>query len=138
MTTIKGTKGKDYLVGGNDGDTIKGGKGADVLDGRDGADWLKGGKGRDIFVFDAAFTDVDTIADFQPDRDRIVTDLDPNVDWTFGGLRAGSIGYNSVQEITFYFSDPDGIVAPPPPEVRTIAVFANGPVDYTSLDLIVV
>ena len=71
MTTIKGTKEADYLVGGNDADTLKGGRGADVINGAGGDDNLIGGKGRDFFIIDNTDS-LDTIRDFESGKDRIM------------------------------------------------------------------
>lgn len=53
---------------------LAGGAGNDLLGGGLGSDWLIGGGGADTFRFDStlnATTNVDTIADFTPGRDRI-------------------------------------------------------------------
>lgn len=78
MSTIKGTKGNDYIIGSELPETIKGGKGNDVLDGRGGADILKGGKGADTFLFRADQTGVPTVLDFKPGKDRIIVDVGDN------------------------------------------------------------
>ncbi|MDH5722393.1 MAG: tandem-95 repeat protein [Alphaproteobacteria bacterium] len=72
---IFGEDGNDFLLGGRGNDTLYGGNGDDVLFGGDHDDVLYGGAGRDLllgergadtFVFeaDSAFTDIDTIVDF--------------------------------------------------------------------------
>lgn len=72
---IKGTKGNDHLVGTEGFDKITGGRGSDVIEGNGSTDLLKGGKGSDFFVL----TDPDSVAtilDFQPNKDRIIIDIE--------------------------------------------------------------
>lgn len=66
--TVFGEAGNDKLTGGNANDVLSGGAGKDAL---------AGGAGRDRFVFDAALsaaTNVDTVAGFAVNADRIVLD----------------------------------------------------------------
>lgn len=88
VVEIFGRRGDDVLTleHGNGG-ALYGGRGADTLNGGPGNDVLWGGKGRDRFVFDETPTsrNVDSIADFQHGRDKIVLDLDafdiPRLGW---------------------------------------------------------
>lgn len=54
-------------------DQLSGGRGGDELHGGLGPDLLSGGGGKDKFFFDTALgpTNVDEIADFKPDRDKL-------------------------------------------------------------------
>jgi Ca2+-binding RTX toxin-like protein len=132
-----GGKGDDTLDGGTGNDTLYGGKDADNLTGGDGDDWisgdlgndtLTGGDGSDYFVFDtgAAFTattaDLDIIADFAADTDKIVLDkttftaliIAAGSEFSLAaefatvttdaaaGISAASIVYNSVSGKLFY------------------------------------
>lgn len=66
-----GPDGNDTLKGGSGNDLLAGGQGEDVLVGGAGADTLYGGAGGDTFVFIAADTGGDVIADFEPGLDLI-------------------------------------------------------------------
>ena len=77
--TLRGGTGDDRVIGqgghdklfGDDGrDTLTGGWGNDTLNGGEGNDRLKGQAGADIFVFNPG-DDVDRIADFEDELDRI-------------------------------------------------------------------
>ena len=80
---IAGRQGWDDLRGDRDDDVISGGRGNDKVQGGLGSDILKGNRDADFFQFkrsDANGRDVDTIADFKPqkgDRLGIATVLDP-------------------------------------------------------------
>ena len=65
--TIKGLAGADF---------IRAGAGKDKLFGGEGKDKLLGGSGNDKFVFDAKLgaSNVDTILDFTPGRDKVLLD----------------------------------------------------------------
>lgn len=70
-----GGRGADVLAGGNADDALYGGRGNDTLNGGEGNDLLRGGKGRDTFEFAIGFRynpGFDTIADFNPKKDKIV------------------------------------------------------------------
>ncbi|GAA6196715.1 hypothetical protein NBRC116598_21590 [Pseudophaeobacter arcticus] len=54
-------------------DTLVGRAGKDTLDGGEGNDTLTGNRGRDTFVFTRGY-DIDTVTDFNVDRDRIELD----------------------------------------------------------------
>lgn len=71
---IKGTKKVDTLNGTEADDIIRGGRGADTVNGGDGFDILIGGKGRDTFI--VAPGDLDVIADFDAQKDRVIIDAD--------------------------------------------------------------
>lgn len=68
--TLFGGQGADVLKGGRDDDVMYGGRGADTLTGGKGDDIMKGGPGADTFVFNPG-DGSDTIADFDPEADRI-------------------------------------------------------------------
>lgn len=68
---LLGGKGNDLMMGGDDEDHLIGGRGADTMHGEDGSDILVGGLGRDVFVFDSEDTGVDSIRDFNVNRDSI-------------------------------------------------------------------
>lgn len=94
---LLGQQGNDTLAGGGGGDTLLGGGGADNLLGQKGNDVLIGGKGRDTlsgnggsdkFVF-ARADGIDTITDFNPNRETIVITSGAN---NFGGLSFKQVG----------------------------------------------
>lgn len=91
MTTIKGTKGNDYLIGTVADDAIRGGKGKDIIDGRGGADYLNGGKGADTFLLRWDQTDVDFIFGFEPGKDRIVVDVPDGIIPAYGSENGGFV-----------------------------------------------
>jgi Ca2+-binding RTX toxin-like protein len=79
---LKGTSGKNRLVGSESSeaisglagnDTINGGAGDDTISGGSGLDVMTGGLGADVFVFDQTpkATEADVIVDFQVGVDRI-------------------------------------------------------------------
>ncbi|MGD1702942.1 peroxidase family protein [Dapis sp. BLCC M229] len=80
--TLNGDEGKDLLNGGAGQDSLNGGAGQDSLNGGAGNDELTGGAGQDSFIFDSneAFEPqdlgIDTIIDFQSNRDIILLDKD--------------------------------------------------------------
>lgn len=69
------TDGRFIFIGGDSDDFFFGGAGADWVEGGGGADVLSGGGGSDIFVYrapsDSTGADYDTLADFNPEADRI-------------------------------------------------------------------
>jgi Ca2+-binding RTX toxin-like protein len=76
---LQGGKGDDYLNGGSGNDWLEGGSGSDILWGYSGFDEARGGDGPDFFVLasDADITGPGdegyvTIADFDPDEDKLV------------------------------------------------------------------
>jgi Ca2+-binding RTX toxin-like protein len=69
---LYGEAGNDTLLGGDGNDWLDGGSGNDILNGGAGNDKLTGGAGSDVFVF-GANSGRDTIADFNPGSDTIVT-----------------------------------------------------------------
>jgi Ca2+-binding RTX toxin-like protein len=84
--TIDGGEGDDMLDGGAGNDVLKGGNGEDDLRGGLGNDILYGGAGSDTFTFDTllnAFTNLDTIKDFETGVDKIM--LDAQVFKAFSG-----------------------------------------------------
>jgi len=95
-----GGRGADILSGGNADDALYGGRGNDTLNGGEGNDLLNGGKGRDTFKFDIGFRynpGFDTIADFDPKKDRIVVEggaasYDPGT-----GILSATFGANVVE-----------------------------------------
>lgn len=104
--SLEGGDGEDHLVGGNGGDQVFGGAGDDVLDDRflnpEGEDYdppglldggagddtligssgdrMIGNEGRDTFVIDAdgGFFSYPTIADFNPNEDRLEVHYTPD------------------------------------------------------------
>jgi Ca2+-binding RTX toxin-like protein len=70
---LMGGRGSDQLFGGSGRDDLSGGSGNDLLNGGSGRDELSGGAGYDTFVFDTKLgsSNVDTITDFNSDRDQI-------------------------------------------------------------------
>ncbi len=77
---LSGLGGNDYLLGGtgddqlfgdNGNDTLIGGGGDDLVAGGLGDDLLKGGGGRDLFWLDMD-SGIDTILDFNTNKDRLV------------------------------------------------------------------
>ena len=78
--TLSGYDGQDKLIGGDGNDVLSGGIGEDVLDGGKSSDTLTGEQGRDQFLFNtngkfkSGDIGIDTIADFEPDIDKIVLD----------------------------------------------------------------
>jgi Ca2+-binding RTX toxin-like protein len=68
--SLNGRRGNDSLIGNAGNDTLIGGNGSDTLTGGPGTDTLTGGNGQDIFVF-AAIDGIDTITDFNLERDKI-------------------------------------------------------------------
>lgn len=108
MKTILGTRGNDYLDAGFEFNVImRGGKGADTLNGGPGSDTLFGGKGRDKFVFDDDLSprNVDSVADFQHGKDKIVLDLE-----VFGRVRTPDwfgkvVNYDKVSGELSYLGD---------------------------------
>lgn len=96
-----GTKGKDLLVGGIEGDRLSGGAGNDTLIGGLGQDTLTGGSGADILRFTSlaemgnASTACDTISDFKRGEDKldlsqIDADSSTSNDDAFASLVLGS------------------------------------------------
>ncbi|RBP96849.1 Ca2+-binding RTX toxin-like protein [Rhodobacter sp. 140A] len=78
------------VLTGNAGDNrLEGCRGNDTLIGGDGNDTLVGGSGADAFVFDERpdGTNVDTILDFEPGRDRLMMRMA-----VFTGIGAGRLG----------------------------------------------
>ncbi|MDJ0553679.1 MAG: peroxidase family protein [Microcoleaceae cyanobacterium MO_207.B10] len=79
---LTGGKGKDSLDGGAGDDQLKGNDGQDTLNGGAGNDELTGNGGQDHFIFNSneAFQSedlgIDTITDFQSNRDIILLDKD--------------------------------------------------------------
>lgn len=74
---LKGTKGRDTLIGGLGDDCLIGRKGKDVLEGADGADVLKGGKGKDILIGGPGpdtfvVKGRDSLPDYEPGLDLII------------------------------------------------------------------
>ena len=72
---IQGGAGADFVFGGFNDDIVRGDEGDDVLVGQQGSDIAIGGAGSDIFEFFAdqfSVGEVDTILDFDVDRDAIV------------------------------------------------------------------
>lgn len=71
---LNGGRGSDKLNGGRGQDTLNGGRGDDLLDGGRGRDLLTGGSGDDTFSFSTRLSssNVDTIADFDTDGDKIL------------------------------------------------------------------
>jgi Ca2+-binding RTX toxin-like protein len=67
---INGLSGNDLLRGGAGHDSLLGSDGNDTLVGGDGDDRLTGGRGRDRFILEPG-AGVDTITDFQDQRDRM-------------------------------------------------------------------
>jgi serralysin len=64
---------KSQIILGNAGNDVIDGKGsADIIIGGAGNDTMTGGSGGDVFIFESASTGVDTITDFDADRDFIV------------------------------------------------------------------
>ncbi|MEB3342385.1 spondin domain-containing protein [Okeania sp.] len=78
---LEGRTGFDRLLGGSGNDILKGGQGRDRLNGGSGNDTLTGGASIDFFIFntnEAFNTDdvgVDTITDFNTDKDFILLDI---------------------------------------------------------------
>jgi VCBS repeat-containing protein len=74
--TLSGNNGDDQLDGGKGGDMLLGGKGNDTVAGGLGMDTLTGGADKDVFVFNTKLgaTNVDIIADFVHDTDKIQLD----------------------------------------------------------------
>ncbi len=68
--TLTGAGLSDVLMGGSGDDALAGGGGDDILSDGPGRDTLTGGAGADIFVL-ASDLLTDTIADFDPVRDRL-------------------------------------------------------------------
>jgi Ca2+-binding RTX toxin-like protein len=117
----------DLLIGDGVANHLKGAAGNDVLNGRGGNDTLTGNAGEDRFVFGStlnANANVDTIADFDADADRIALDEDVFVALAAGRLArdafyaaAGAnsahdaedrIGYNSNTGNLYYDADGSG------------------------------
>lgn len=69
---LYGEAGNDTLLGGDGNDWLDGGSGNDILNGGAGNDKLTGGAGSDVFVF-GPNSGRDTIADFNPGSDTIMT-----------------------------------------------------------------
>ena len=74
---LHGGRGKDMLNGGEGNDYLNGGRGADMLEGAEGNDYLVGGRGGDSFIFNPFREGEgdDVVADFNPNRDKLVLDL---------------------------------------------------------------
>ncbi len=87
---IEGLEGRDYLTGRDGDDDLRGGAGNDVLNGGNGDDTLGGGAGNDIFLFRGPDEGVDTLLDFQIDRDVIRLD-----DGGFTALGRGALDADS-------------------------------------------
>lgn len=70
---IKGKNGNDKLNAAGGNDTVKAGAGNDTIIGGRGLDVVRGNDGKDAFVFNAALgpANIDTIADFKHDTDRL-------------------------------------------------------------------
>jgi serralysin len=73
IENVRGGSGADVILGNNAANRLRGGSGNDTLAGGAGMDVLKGGGGADRFVFNATLgsTNVDTLEDFQHDKDLI-------------------------------------------------------------------
>lgn len=88
---LRGGPGNDHLLGGPGNDVLNGGIGRDRLNGGPGDDTLTGGASIDRFIFNtneefvADDLGVDTIADFDLDRDLILLDRR-----TFAAIESGA------------------------------------------------
>ena len=89
-----GGDGNDSLDGGLGNDRLDGGAGNDIINGGAGNDKLTGGAGNDVFVF-GANSGHDTIADFNPGSDIIVTGYNeaggavaPAAGWSIANLNS--------------------------------------------------
>lgn len=111
--TIGGGAGADTILGGNDGDLIFAYDGDDVVDAGDGNDIIYSGRGSDIlfggagsdeFVFelaDFAEGEVDIIADFEAEEDKlIIKGLSPQDTVSFDPA-TGTISVNGDEVISF-------------------------------------
>lgn len=110
--TAYGDEGKDTLKGGAGKDTLKGGNGGDRLYGGEHNDKLTGGRHKDKFVFDTkldAKTNVDTITDFEINKDRIQLDKDIfkkiGSDLGAGEFNVGSSAEDSNDYIIYHKSE---------------------------------
>jgi len=119
---LYGGDGADRLFGDTGRDELYGGPGADTLVGGPGIDRLTGGAGADKFEFNAVLgaDQFDYITDFNRAADIIdLRDIDAN--WNVAGNqsyhfigenvltgRAGELGYQSHDGISFVFGDNDG------------------------------
>lgn len=111
-----GGRGADHIKGGEGGDYVSGGRGHDTLEGEEGNDFLKGGWGGDRFVFNPFREGEghDVVADFNPNRDKLVLDLrDGPADLLAQIAAEGMPGLQFTDLLTFD-TDPatDGIQAP--------------------------
>jgi Ca2+-binding RTX toxin-like protein len=84
--TLTGNSSANVIKGGDGKDTINGGDDDDTLYGGGGTDTLTGGSDDDTFVFQSAsaFSNVDTISDFNASDDKI--DLHDILDAPFNPL----------------------------------------------------
>ncbi len=81
---LYGGEGNDKLNGGFGWDLLVGGNGDDTLIGGSGSDELRGEMGNDVFIFvsasDSSLPFYDTLADFEPGRDKIdLSRIDANI-----------------------------------------------------------
>jgi len=113
--------GNDTLNGNGGNDTLFGNLGNDLLNGGLGRDSLFGGAGRDTFVFNAALTSTDSIADFshRDDTIRLENSIFKGMGsgplksiYFYAGTRAHDaddhIIYNKANGALFYDSDGTG------------------------------
>ena len=134
MTTLKGTKGDDYLTGTAGADTLKGGKGRDILDGRGGDDTLNGGKGADIFIL-SADRGFEFITDFKPGRDTIIVEHD-TMSKTENVFVNYVDGFVKMVEFKFIF-DEEGNQTPDHIEIGAPLAYLDGnPTINTDTDLL--
>ena len=113
---LSGGRGKDILRGGEDNDYLNGGRGRDILEGGEGNDYLKGGWGADRFIFNPFREGEghDVVADFNPNRDKLVLDLrDGPADVLAAIAAEGEPGLQFTDLLTFDVDpETDGIQAP--------------------------
>lgn len=137
----------DVLTGGTKGDTLVAGNANDRLEGGLGRDVMTGGDGSDVFAFSTALgqSNIDTITDFQPGRDKI--ELSSAI---FKAIKPGALSTSTFQigqaaqtaEAHILFDpksgnlsyDPDGNGAA---QAQVFAVLPTG-IQLTKADFIVV
>ncbi|MEM8687940.1 MAG: fasciclin domain-containing protein [Pseudomonadota bacterium] len=111
-----GGRGNDRLEGGADNDHLSGGRGKDILEGEEGNDFLKGGWGADRFIFNPFREGEghDVVADFNPNRDKLVLDLrDGPVDVLKAIIAEGEPGLQFTDLLEFDLDpETDGVQAP--------------------------